>query len=180
MRKRRGASQTPVRRVVLKALGGAGLAATIGTGVTRAEGKMEQTSTDSGSLIWKFETGGWVTSSPTIVEGTVFFGSRDDEKVYAVSTDDGTEEWQFDAGDFVYSSPNVVNDTVFIGCGGGTAEEFNNLYALDANDGTEHWRFESDGYVRSSPTVVDGSTYFGTTGGTIYSVDTQTGIKTGR
>lgn len=177
MRKRRGASQTPARRVVLKALGRAGLAATIGTGVTRAEGKMEQTSTDSGSLIWKFETGGWVTSSPTIVEGTVFFGSRDDEKVYAVSTDDGTEEWQFDAGDFVYSSPNVVNDTVFIGCGGGTAEEFNNLYALDANDGTEHWRFESDGYVRSSPTVVDGSTYFGTTGGTIYSVDTQTGNK---
>ena len=40
-----------------------------------------------GTLLWKFETGGSVSSSPAIgSDGTVYVGSRD-KKLYAIKTD---------------------------------------------------------------------------------------------
>ncbi len=159
------------RRSFLRVSVGTGIASTVGlTGSVAAQ------DTSGGDGIWKFETDGWVESSPTVINGITYFGSRD-TKLYAVSADDGTEQWQFDAEDFVLASPNIVDNIVFVGCGGGNADDFNNLYALNADDGTEQWRFEADGYVLSSPTVIDGSVYFGTTGGTIYSLDAQSGNK---
>jgi len=40
-----------------------------------------------GTVLWEFETGGWVNSSPTIgSDGTVYVGSHD-KKLYAIKTD---------------------------------------------------------------------------------------------
>ena len=49
-------------------------------------------------LLWKFETGGDVASSPAIgSDGTVYVGSHD-EKLYALSGKSGGKLWEFKAG----------------------------------------------------------------------------------
>jgi hypothetical protein len=79
----------------------------------------------TGEQEWAFETGDFVESSPTVVDGTVYVGSFDD-KLYAVDAGTGEQEWAFESGGAVFSSPTVVNGTVYVG------SKDNSLYAVDA------------------------------------------------
>ena len=79
----------------------------------------------TGEQEWAFETGGELSSSPTVAEGTVFVGS-DDDYLYAVDAATGEQEWAFETGADVESSPTVAEGTVFVG------SKDDNLYAVDA------------------------------------------------
>ena len=108
-----------------------------------------------GTQYWAFETGSWVHSSPTVVDGTVFAGSMDGN-LYAVDAASGEEEWGFETlSSFGSTSPTVAEGTVFIG------SMDHNLYAVDAATGKQEWVFETGDNVFSSPTVVDGTVYVG-------------------
>lgn len=65
-----------------------------------------------GKLKWKFGTQGWVSSSPTIKDGRVYFGS-DDNYLYAVNKYTGKLEWKFKTEDRIISSPSIMNDLVY-------------------------------------------------------------------
>jgi len=69
-----------------------------------------------GTVLWEFETGGAVYSSPAIgIDGTVYVGSWD-KKVYALDGKSGAKKWKFQTGDRVCSSPSIGSDgTVYIG-----------------------------------------------------------------
>jgi len=54
------------------------------------------------------------TSSPAVVDGTVYIGSHD-HSLYAVAAEDGDQQWQFETDGNVASSPTMLNDTVYIG-----------------------------------------------------------------
>ena len=59
----------------------------IGLGCGKKENKPTPAAQEPGTVIWEFETGGWVRSSPAInSDGTVYVGS-DDKKLYAFRTD---------------------------------------------------------------------------------------------
>ena len=108
----------------------------------------EEAEISSATLVWAFETGRQVLSSPAVVDGVVYVGSFD-QKVYALSATDGTKRWEFATKGRVRSDPAVVNGLVFVG-------SFDNyVYALRAEDGRKIWSFETGGQVRSSPAVVD-------------------------
>lgn len=117
------------------------------------------------------------TSSPTVVNGRVYFGSGD--SVYAVNGDSGTVLWKFSTKDIVHASPAVVNNTVYIGSWD------SNLYALDADNGQEKWSFKAgeDNTIhnqvgfQSSPAVVDGVVYVGCRDGHVYAIDAASGRK---
>jgi LPXTG-motif cell wall-anchored protein len=81
---------------------------------------------DTGEQEWAFETGSTVSSSPTVVDGTVFVGSWDTD-LHAVAAGTGEQEWAFETGGVIQSSPTVVDGTVFVGSNDG------NLYAVDAD-----------------------------------------------
>ena len=66
-----------------------------------------------GTQRWQFKTGR-VTSSPAVVDGTVYVGCCDNH-LYAVDATDGTQCWQFETDDEVRSSPAVVDGTVYVG-----------------------------------------------------------------
>ena len=68
------------------------------------------------TVLWEFETGGMVDSSPAIgSDGTVYVGSRDD-KLYALSGKTGDKLWEFETGGMVHSSPAIGPDgTVYVG-----------------------------------------------------------------
>jgi outer membrane protein assembly factor BamB len=82
----------------------------------------------SGTVLWEFETGSVVYSSPAIgSDGTVYVGSLD-KKLYALNGKSGVKLWEFVTGGNVYSSPAIGSDgTVYVGDGGRGG---NKLYAI--------------------------------------------------
>ena len=70
----------------------------------------------SGTVLWEFETGKFVSSSPAIgSDGTVYVGSYD-KKLYAINGKTGVKLWEFETGGEVYSSPAIGSDgTVYVG-----------------------------------------------------------------
>jgi outer membrane protein assembly factor BamB len=121
-----------------------------------------------GTLKWTFTTGATIHSSPAVVDGTVYFGSRD-HKIYALDAVTGKQKWAYETGSWVESSPIVVSGVVYCGSNDG------NLYALNANTGEKIWSFNTVFAVRSSPAYADGVVYTGSDDYSVYAVDAATG-----
>ena len=122
-----------------------------------------------GTVLWEFETGNWVNSSPTIgSDGTVYVGSIDG-KLYAINGKTGVKLWEFETGDGVGSSPAIDSDgTVYVGSWD------NKLYAINGQTGIKLWEFEWGFRVRSSPTIrSDGTVYVGSEGNKLYAIKTD-------
>ena len=73
-------------------------------------------STKPGTLLWEFETGGWVGYSPAIgPDGTIYVGSHD-TKIYALDGKTGARKWEFKTGNYVSNGPAIGADgTVYFG-----------------------------------------------------------------
>ena len=69
-----------------------------------------------GTILWEFEAGAAVSSSPAIgSDGTVYVGSEDN-KLYAINGKSGVKLWEFETGGIVFSSPAIGSDgTVYVG-----------------------------------------------------------------
>ncbi|MFQ5507680.1 MAG: PQQ-binding-like beta-propeller repeat protein, partial [Planctomycetota bacterium] len=88
-------------------------------------------------LAWTFETGGAITSSPVVADGTVYVGS-DDGSVHAVWLASGKKRWSYATGDIIEAPPLVLDGRVYVG----SSDFF--LYALDATTGKLAWKQETD------------------------------------
>ena len=103
-------------------------------------GRAPGTLPDSLELLWKFETGDEVKSSPAIVDDMVYVGSAD-ANMYAINLEDGEEAWKYQTPDMIESAPCVVDGSVYVGCADGF------LYALEAKTGAFRWKYETDGEI---------------------------------
>ena len=65
-------------------------------------------------LKWKFDTGGSVESSPTVVGGVVYVGTFN-RALFALDADTGEIRWRFPVGGLLRASPSVVNGVVYFG-----------------------------------------------------------------
>ncbi len=118
----------------------------------------------SGTLRWRFATGGHVSSAPAVGDdGTVYAGSQDNS-VYAIAPD-GRRQWEFRARDDVESSPAIEEDgTIYVG------SDDNRLYALSPQ-GQLLWAFTTGDDVRASPAIGrDGTVYIGSFDGLLYAI----------
>ncbi|MEW5801030.1 MAG: PQQ-binding-like beta-propeller repeat protein [bacterium] len=125
-------------------------------------------SSDDGSIVWKYTTGGPVISSPVLGPfGIVYVGS-DDAKLYALNPD-GSLLWFAAAGDKIRSSAAVGRDgIIYIGCND------RNLYAFagHGHEGVQKGTFPTFGKVTSIPLIGKDSTiYFGGQDGKVYAVE---------
>jgi len=132
----------------------------IGLGNTAPQGKLK----------WEFSTGGPIHSSPAIVDGTVYVGSRD-WTLYALDAETGAKRWEFKAETWIESSPTVVDGVVYFGSNDGR------LYAVDASTGTKLWDYKIPYAIKSSPAVADGMVYIGGDDYSIYGLNAVTGTK---
>lgn len=119
--------------------------------------------TPEGSLKWKYETNGWVSSCPALAEdGTIYIGSVGGY-LYAVNPG-GTLKWSFQTTVPFMSSPAVGGDgTIYFAPASGP------LYALN-QDGTVLWSslVSAEGNSGGNPIIgEDGSLYI-TLGQTCY------------
>jgi hypothetical protein len=120
-------------------------------------------------MLWEFETGGNVKSSPAIgSDGTVYVGSRD-KKLYALSGKSGVKLWEFETGSLAYSFPAIGSGgTVYVG------SVDNKLYAINGKSGVKLWEFETGGNVESSPAIgSDGTVYVGSHDFKLYAIRTD-------
>src|SRR5712691_320440 len=115
---------------------------------------------------WTAHTGGFVESSPAVVDGVVYVGA-DDGNVYDLKAATGGKLWSFPTGFAIFSSPAVANGVVYVSGDGGS------LYALDAASGGLLWQTDI-GYARSSPTVANGVVYVGGNSD-VYALNASTG-----
>ena len=123
-----------------------------------------------GELKWSFQTGHEIHSSPVVVDGVVYFGSRD-FNLYALDADTGQIKWTFKAESWIESSPAVANGIVYFGSNDGK------FYALDASTGTKLWDFQTQYAIKSSPAVAGDMVYFGGEDYKLYALDVKTGEK---
>ncbi|MEO8029189.1 MAG: PQQ-binding-like beta-propeller repeat protein [Bryobacteraceae bacterium] len=117
-------------------------------------------------------------SSPTVVDGVVYFGSGD-HHVYAVNAASGELKWKFETGNVVHTSPAVADGVLYIGSWD------RNLYALDAANGSLIWKFQTGDDkaiynqvgIASSAAVSGGMVFFGCRDGHFYAVDAKSGVQ---
>jgi len=133
-------------------------------------GNMYALNASTGALLWKYDAGGVVISSPAVANGVVYFGSLD-RNVYALDANTGTELWSYATGDQVNSSPAVANGVVYVGSNDGK------VYALNASTGALIWVYTTGSFVFSSPTVTNGVVYFGSGDNKLYALNASTGAK---
>ncbi len=130
------------------------------------------------SLVWKFQTKGAVVSSPTVVDGVVYFGSQD-HNIYAVNAGSGSLLWNFTTNNTIQSSLAVADGKVITGAEDGY------VYCLNANNGLMQWKtfvnsdlpvsYGSAVMLRSSPAIINDRVYIGSLDGNLYSLNFTTG-----
>ncbi len=129
------------------------------------------TSSNTGTLKWKYETEYSVDSSPAIgSDGTIYVGSLD-SYLYAINPD-GTLKWRYQTGGDVRSSPAIGSDgIIYVGSGD------HYLYAINP-DGTLKWKYQTGNWVSSSPAIgSDGTIYVGSWDNYLYAINPDGTLK---
>jgi outer membrane protein assembly factor BamB len=120
-------------------------------------------------LLWQFQAGAGIESSPAVVAGTVFVTSSDGI-VDAVDLRTGALRWKVDAGAaFGSASPLVVDGQVIVGDRGGT------VHALDAATGKNAWTVSTDGPIAGAAAAIGDTVFIATEAGTAYAMAASTG-----
>jgi len=140
----------------------------------------------NGKLIWKFEAGSWVESSPAIgdINGDgkveVVVGS-DDGYIYAISGETGKLIWKFKTGSWVDSSPAIgdINGDGEVEVVVGSYDNY--LYTISGKSGRLLWKFQTEDDIVSSPAIGDINgdgkveVVVGSDDGYIYAISGETG-----
>lgn len=117
-----------------------------------------------GSLKWKFVTGDWVDSAPTIsADGDALYVGSWDNRLYALATDTGSKLWEFETGNLIVASVALDEaGNLFFGSSDGF------FYSL-TSEGQLRWAYYIGAELDSSP-AVDGSgnVYVGGYDGVLY------------
>jgi outer membrane protein assembly factor BamB len=135
----------------------------IGSGESLDEGgdkNLYVLSGEDGTLVWKYQAGGGLDSSPIITDvdsdgsSEIIIGSLADGSVYALKGD-GSLLWKFRTRDQVYSTAAIADVDgdykleVIVG------STDHNLYILDGKTGKLKEKFRAGGRIYSSPAVAD-------------------------
>ncbi len=119
-----------------------------------------------GTLKWRYQTGGEITSSPAIGNGAIYFGS-DDGYIYALNLT-GNLIWRGYTGDVVESSPTIGSDgTIYLGCSN------DEIYALNP-DGSLKWYYDTGVNISSSPAIGSNGTLYVAAHGYLYAFNDDT------
>lgn len=85
-----------------------------GEGHADAHGYMNAMDIESGELLWRFETEGFVRGAASIAGDTVYFGSHD-HYMYAVDRHTGEMRWRYETNAGIASTPAIVDGRLYFG-----------------------------------------------------------------
>ena len=138
---------------------------------TFADNRLYAFRVSDGQLMWQFQAGDYVDSSPVVVGDTVYVGSND-YYLYAINAQTGALKWKYNCSqpfDSV-SSPVVVNNIVYVTSYDG------NVFALNAETGQKIWNHTTSrlSSIFAAPAFSNGVIYQ-TANKTLYALDATTG-----
>lgn len=99
----------------------------------------------TGKVLWRFPTKGWVWGGPALQNGRLYFGDLSGA-FYAVDAASGQPAWQTQVDGRVAESPLVTTDAIYLGT------DLGSLYALDL-DGKEKWKQAIGGKLYTTPVL---------------------------
>lgn len=148
-------------RALIQAVPGMGAAAPLTSSTVRLGTSAMGAQT---RLLWKFETGDEVRSSPAVRDDQLFVGSYD-KHMYSLDTRTGTVRWKRVTEGGISSSPAVHAELVVFGSEDGV------IYGMDPAKGGLRWSVRTGRAVRSSPRIVDRIVYIGSDDQQVYAID---------
>lgn len=122
-------------------------------------------------LLWSFEAGDAIESSPAIAGGAVYVGSATGDLV-SLDLATGKVRWKYKAAKDLgigESSPAVAGGTVYVGDLDGT------FHAVDVQTGKARWTFKTMGEIKSSPVVAGDRVLIGSYDGALYCLAARDG-----
>ncbi len=133
-------------------------------------GVFESSAPENNSLLWSYDSGDAIESSPVVVGNRIYFGSENGN-VYCLDASSGDEIWNFTTNNEVDSTPTVIDGVVYVG------STDRKLYALDANTGVKLWNYSfssSFAQIVSSPAFTHDKIFFGTSDDNLYAINATT------
>ncbi len=129
-------------------------------------------------VLFSFQTGGAIQSSPVAVEDTIIFGSNDGN-VYCIDAANGDLEWKYKTAAEIIATPAIRNDRVYIGSLDGT------FVSLDVGDGDTAWKYNTGSPILATARVTEERVFFGTGDFTMHALECDSGtplwtFETGR
>jgi outer membrane protein assembly factor BamB len=128
----------------------------------------------TGTLRWRFHSGGEVKGAVALAGGRIYFGSYDTH-VYALNVKTGKQVWRASSqprlgrtGTF-YANPAVAYGRVYIGATDGK------MYSYGARSGKLRWSNGTGDFIYSSAAIWRGNVLVGSYDGDFYSFDAATG-----
>ena len=119
------------------------------------------------NVLWSYQTGYAVHSSPSVVDGMVYIGSND-RKIYCLDAENGLKIWESPISGDIRTGPAVIEEKVYVTVNG-------IAYCFNAINGTEIWMSSIGGAIFSSPAVANGKVYFGSQNKKVYCLDADNG-----
>ena len=98
---------------------------------------------DKGTLLWDFDTDGWIWAGTALEGNTLYFGD-DSGAIYAVDASRGTQKWKFEADGGIFGTPLVLENTIYFATEAGT------VYAI-SSDSDQLWSHTIGGKIYSGP-----------------------------
>ncbi|HEY3405530.1 MAG TPA: PQQ-binding-like beta-propeller repeat protein [Ohtaekwangia sp.] len=145
-----------------------------------SDGHLYAVDAESGSVNWKFRTGGIIHTTPLVYNHTVYTGSWD-TYFYAIDAATGELKWKFKTGsDFgmagIQASASGANDIIYFGA----RDAY--FYALQAATGELVWKYDAaKSWVVSSAAINDDEIYVGTSDSfLLLTLDAKTGKEKSR
>ena len=125
---------------------------------------------EPGELLWRYDAGWSLDSSPAVADGIVYIGIGGwDDGLHALDVVTGALLWKYEIESSVTSSPSVADGVVYFG------SYDQNLYAVDATSGNLLWKHKTSDAVYSTPAIANGVVYFGSNDTHLYAVHAATG-----
>ena len=119
------------------------------------DGNLYAVNAATGTVLWSFQTGAAVHSSPAYAAGIVYVGS-DSGTFYAVNATTGKKVWSYSGLGAIDSSPAVAGGVVYVGSDNGS------VIAFKAGTGAVVWHDIFSGQdFPASPTVANGTVFIG-------------------
>jgi outer membrane protein assembly factor BamB len=128
--------------------------------------------TATGSLKWKFATGGEIWSSPVVDNNTVFVSSFD-KKIYALDAATGTKKWDFPTASTNVATPFTLDGVIYVG------SLDRNLYAIDETTGQQVWKAPVSGgnWFWTRPVAINDKIFAPNLDSKVYVVNAKTGLN---
>jgi eukaryotic-like serine/threonine-protein kinase len=116
---------------------------------------------------WRVETGGQISASPTLVDGTLYLGNNDGS-LYAIDPNTGHTFWTFGTQNPLMSAPIIYGDLVIVGEGDANSmgssppepikvgQGPSSLIALDRHTGKVRWKRLIGGSGMPTPAIING------------------------